>query len=400
MKLTIANQPFAPSGARSSFGGQLISALTNETYQKVRLCAAFASLSGTSQIIEPLDSAIQRGASVQAMVGIGNGVTTVQAVEHLSSVGVEVVGCKVSNVLYHPKIYLLTGENAAWVGLGSSNLTGNGLFRNVEANFVAYAQDSDEKDKLFIQRIEEWLDRIEDGCGSVLPSAPELLSELVEAGDLVDETKSKTRISSSKKGKRSVTPPPFDIPSLPLPAVYDGAFSKSPTPGKKVQVEGEQPVGDGESVGTQFAMVLSAFDCSHKSGVKGTPEISIPESVTSFFPEVELQGRKYPDAYFEALVNTPGGAVAANYRIWQRPPGSEAGHADWRINIGHVTTDLTTDGGGDIILFERSQSEDSETQYEVWIVRPDDSRYADLQQRCSETVSTTGAAGQKSYGIF
>jgi len=148
-----------------------------------------------------------------------------------------------------------------------------------------------------------------------------------------------------------------------------------------------------------FGMTLSAFDCSHRTGVPGTPEVSIPEDVVGFFPSVSLQGRQYPDAYFDCIVNHPSGlAMVINYRIWQRP-GSPRGHADWRINVKHETIELTDPSGGDILLFERLP-EGSDPPYEVWVVSTGNQFYSDIMSRLDRQARATGRAGTKNYGVF
>jgi hypothetical protein len=98
-------------------------------------------------------------------------------------------------------------------------------------------------------------------------------------------------------------------------------------------------------------MTLSAHDTSKRTGMPGTPELSLPRDATGFFPPMALSGRQYPDAYFDVRLNSDQQASIVEYRMWKRPAGAAVGHADLRINIKHDTVDLTTPGGGDIILF-------------------------------------------------
>ncbi|MDZ4340261.1 MAG: hypothetical protein U1B94_08620 [candidate division NC10 bacterium] len=147
-------------------------------------------------------------------------------------------------------------------------------------------------------------------------------------------------------------------------------------------------------------MTMSAFDCSHRTGVPGTAEVSLPDDVVVFFPPVSMQGRIYPDAYFDVVLNQPRGkAEIVSYRIWQRPPGSGTGHADWRINVRPETVDLTAPAGGDILLVERLPA-GSDPPYEVWIVGTSDPNYESLLARCNRDVQAVGAAGTKRYGLF
>ncbi len=147
-----------------------------------------------------------------------------------------------------------------------------------------------------------------------------------------------------------------------------------------------------------FVMTLSDHDCSKRTGVAGTPEISLPDAAAQFFPAMQRTQRMYPDAYFEAMLNSPQRASSVDYRLWRRPGGA-AGHADLRINVKHDTIDLTTPGGGDLILFERTATSVG-PQYEVWIVKPNDPNHQDLRAHCNHRVTARGSGGVKYYGFF
>jgi hypothetical protein len=114
---------------------------------------------------------------------------------------------------------------------------------------------------------------------------------------------------------------------------------------------------------------------------------------------MQLSGRQYPDAYFDVQLNDENQTKIVTYRIWERPAGGGAGHADLRINIKHDTVDLTTDGGGDIVLFEVSPDAEGPA-YEVWIVKTTDANYNSIVARCTHAVVAQGAGAAKRYGFF
>jgi hypothetical protein len=60
--------------------------------------------------------------------------------------------------------------------------------------------------------------------------------------------------------------------------------------------------------------------------------------------------------------------------------------------------DLTSSGGGDLLLFERLENDD--TLYEVWVIKPGDKRYEEILAKCIHQVAASGAAGVKRYGLF
>jgi len=402
MLISILPQPFDAKGAVSSLGERYTAELESGTYVRTVCCVAYATLSGTSRICAQTSKLIKDGGTARVVVGLDNGVTSVEAVEQLLANGVDVWGCEVPSILFHPKLYILRGTKKAWISVGSSNLTARGLFRNVESN-VQFSLDLDvTDDKTFLSDWEAWVQAILDTCGRKISYDADTLQAFLDRKALVREAEArKAETASPGKAAGLAKPKPkktITLPPLPPPVPFD----KSVLPPPKVEKPPPAPtkVAIAPIAGPRFfAMTLSAFDCSHKTGTPGTPEVSMPEIASKMFPPVKKTERKYPDAYFKVRVNVPSKkTVGATYRLWQRPPGSAVGHADWRINIGHTTMDLTSDGGGDILLFERL--EDDETPYEVWVVKPGEKRYDAILAKCIHQVAASGAAGVKRYGLF
>ena len=336
------------------------------------------------------------------VVGLDNGVTSVEAVEQLLASGVEVWGCEVPSILFHPKLYILSGTEKAWVAVGSSNLTARGLYRNIESNVQFSLDLTVESDKQFLSEWEKWVQALLDTCGRKISYDAASLQAFLDRKALVREAEArKAETTSPGKAAGLTKPKPkkaISFPPLPPPIPFDKSLLPPLKVGKPLAALAKTAV-----VATPaprfFAMTLSAFDCSHKTGKPGTPEVSIPEAASKMFPPVTKSERKYPDAYFKVRVNVASEkTVGATYRLWQRPPGSAVGHADWRINIRHVTMDLTSDGGGDIFLVERL--EDDDVPYEVWIIKPGEKRYDEILAKCTHQVAASGAAGVKKYGLF
>jgi HKD family nuclease len=401
MLISLLPQPFDGQGAISSLGERYTAELESGNYVRTLCCVAYATLSGTSRICAQTTKLIQAGGVAKIIVGLDNGVTSVEAVEQLLAVGAEVWGCEVPSILFHPKLYILSGAKKAWISVGSSNLTARGLFRNVESNVQFSLDPSIKEDNTFITEWEAWVQAILDRCGRKIAYDAATLQAFLDRKALVREGEAKKAETASPGKSAGLTQPkpkkPITLPPLPPPVPFDKSILPKPKtekPPAKPLAVGAWPEGP-----RFFAMTLSAFDCSHKTGTPGTPEVSIPEVASTIFPPIKKSGRKYPDAYFNVRVNVPSKkTVTETYRLWQRPPGSATGHADWRINIRHTTMDLTSDGGGDILLFERL--EDDETPYEVWVIKPGDKRYDEVVAKCVSQVAASGSAGVKRYGLF
>jgi len=111
------------------------------------------------------------------------------------------------------------------------------------------------------------------------------------------------------------------------------------------------------------------------------------------------RGHRYPDVYFDVILNAHRTGTVVEYRLWRRPGGRATGHADLRINVKHATIDATNPGGGDVIMFERTGASTGPA-YEVWIVAPNDPAYRNVRARCIHAVAARGAAGAKNFGFF
>lgn len=408
MNLQFISQPINGKGNPEAIGSLLLSTLKSSHYNECLFCVAFVTSGGVALLSRAISDFVTVGGSIRVYAGIGNGLTSVQGIEQLLLSGAEVYGVEAANILYHPKHYIFNGDEASWIAVGSANLTASGLFRNFETNLVA---SQDEKTTDIIESAKAWTKRLAGMPGLVTPCLKKNLVTLLKEGKLVDERVTRKRATktagtgttaaASAKYRKAIY---VKTPSLPVPETREGYFSSLSKVRRTAKKAGRTALGilDLKNVAKSsacFAMTLSAFDCSHKSGVPGTPEIAIPEAATPYFPRIKDNGRKYRDVYFPVRVNIgTAHSEIVSYRLWQRPPGTASGHADWRINIGHTTIDQTSTGGGDIILFERIDENDP--PYEAWIIKPSDPRYQEVHTRCTLEVKASGAAGTKRYGLF
>lgn len=397
MKVGLYGQPFDHAGKPHSFGNLLTEAMASSQYNRLKFCVAFVTSSGTSRLYRHLRDFVDRGGQATLYAGLANGITSGQAIEQLLLAGATVFGFDTGGAaLFHPKVYVLFGDGNAWVGTGSSNLTSEGLYRNFEASTIVEVP-SDTGSNAFLKTVNNWFKWVHGYTVNCFEMKAEAIPKLVANGMLIDERRVPLpqRVRPSRRQRGSSSTAWIRIPAAPPPDPrLRGARTQAPA--APAPASARPPAGRSQ----YFAMTLSAFDCSHRTGVPGTPEVAIPEDVVSFFPTVAVRGRQYPDAYFDALLNDPSGSASVvSIRVWQRPPGSPRGHADWRLNVGHAVVDLTTQGGGDILLFERLP-EGSEPAYEVWVVGTGSPEHASLVARCTRQVQASGTAGTKRWGVF
>lgn len=118
-------------------GDAINDALNNPQYDSLRAFSAFVSVKGVENVKDSIHTFCSNGGSVRLFVGVDMHGTSKEALEALIASGIETyVVHSVNNVVYHPKIYLFKGHDHGQIILGSSNLTGSGLYQNIEASFV------------------------------------------------------------------------------------------------------------------------------------------------------------------------------------------------------------------------------------------------------------------------
>ncbi|MDO8689969.1 MAG: phospholipase D-like domain-containing protein [Dehalococcoidia bacterium] len=122
-----------------------------EESQEVRIAVAFLSRRGLSAIRSSAQGSLERGASLEFLVGLDLSVTEPAAVRDLYQM------CRANermslycyadlgpSVTYHPKLYLMRKGEEITAVIGSSNLTQGGLRRNIELNVVLRANVREE----------------------------------------------------------------------------------------------------------------------------------------------------------------------------------------------------------------------------------------------------------------
>ncbi|WP_310438737.1 phospholipase D family protein [Sulfuricurvum sp.] len=92
---------------------------------------------------------------VKFYVGVRNDITSMQGVLSILQAGysIYVVDTGASDFIYHPKVYLSQNDGSAKVIIGSSNLTQNGLVRNIEASVLVELNKTHIGDVEFLNKI-------------------------------------------------------------------------------------------------------------------------------------------------------------------------------------------------------------------------------------------------------
>jgi hypothetical protein len=222
MPASLFSQPFDSQGQPSRFGDLLNQQLTSGLYTQGVICSAYASTTGTGVTAPALQSFTAGGRKMEVLVGLGNGVTSAQAVSHLLVSGASVHGFATGSFfIFHPKVYLLEGPARAWLAIGSCNLTGEGLYRNFEVMTVSDLNLGVAADASILRATRAWLASLNNHMGNLIALVSPSLPALVSSGLLIDEAATRTAqqaaILRAVAGRSRSGVPPIRVAAPPPP---------------------------------------------------------------------------------------------------------------------------------------------------------------------------------------
>lgn len=172
--------------------------------EMILFSVGFVNISGIEEI-EGILKPLAKGA--RCYLGIRNGITSIQAVNRLIDMKVDVfaVDTGMRNIIYHPKVYLLAKKDVAKLVIGSANLTFNGLNNNIEASAVITLDMNDRDDRETLASVVRQFQELEkDHPEHVKRIKKKDAQKLFEAGILIDESEitAPTPAGQASKGKR------------------------------------------------------------------------------------------------------------------------------------------------------------------------------------------------------
>ena len=208
--------------------GELIQEQMALPYTRLTIWSAFAKSSGILRLKPALQRFKKReGAQIRAFIGVDAGGTSLEAMEALRELCDElyVIHSDHDSATFHPKMYILENEEQMWAAIGSNNLTGGGLWSNIESAFVCQCGKNPEEEAFaaVCRPLEELAERYRDpnsGLSLQIQSQKEL-EILKECGYLRSEASvcAKERAGSASRPVRLFSGKPL----APLPPLESGA---------------------------------------------------------------------------------------------------------------------------------------------------------------------------------
>jgi len=197
MKISFLGQGLNNSG--DSVGIVLMNSFSDTEFSKFCCLVAFLSLSGIDGISEAVKSSKQHIKQFRMVVGIDQKGTSKEALEALLGLDIETsVYYTISNIIFHPKIYLFEGDTKCRIILGSSNLTQTGLCQNIEASFVVDFLRPDKEGENLLKQIYDYFKSFFDSDIENLHKLTQELIEILFEGGIIPDESERIKIQEDK----------------------------------------------------------------------------------------------------------------------------------------------------------------------------------------------------------
>jgi HKD family nuclease len=200
MEIKFLGQGIEPLSEKA-VGNVLMKCFSDTDFNSFTAISAFATISGVKGVSKFISEATHLKNNL-IVVGVNEKVTSKEALEEI--IKIENTNSYVfyanNNSIFHPKIYLFEGNQKSILIIGSSNLTGRGLFTNIEASLQVSIDNNIDKDRKIIEQVKQYFKGIFEQTDENLKSiSSELIDNLVKSGIVPTEAEQKENREKSKK---------------------------------------------------------------------------------------------------------------------------------------------------------------------------------------------------------
>jgi HKD family nuclease len=190
---------------KQTIGHKLLESFSDDSYNNFTIISAFASQGAVLGIANILDQTKEKWINTQVIVGVDQKGTSKEALEALLTLQIPAfLYFTSSNIIFHPKIYVFEGAVKNRIIVGSSNLTINGLFRNLEASLMIDFDGSDADGKTILESIHAYIQKLIES--NLKPLTSEIIDLLVQ-GKIVPTEIERQEIQGKQKAEKIETDP-------------------------------------------------------------------------------------------------------------------------------------------------------------------------------------------------
>jgi HKD family nuclease len=206
MIINILGQGYEAS-SENSVGNYLIKFLKEYKFNSFTAISAFASESGINGIGKHINSARTHLKNINIILGIDKQGTSKEALEALLKLKINsYIYHQRTNPIFHPKIYLFEGDDNSELIIGSSNMTSQGLFSNVEASILVSLNKSQTEDVKLIQQLKSYFKGIFDFTDPNLQKlTTKLIKQVIEKKLVISEEERMNIYDKSEEREKKAT---------------------------------------------------------------------------------------------------------------------------------------------------------------------------------------------------
>ncbi len=206
MTVTILGQGFEAT-SENSVGNQLMKFLAVKNFHSFYGITAFTSLAGINGIQKHLENA-KHLKSITIITGVDQKGTSQEALQALMQLKINsyVFFVPLPSPIFHPKIYLFEGNDNSEIIIGSSNLTANGLFANIEASILISINNRNATDRKIVEGLKQYFSGLFNHTDPNLkPLTTELIEDLVKSKIVPTEAERKALQDKAEKTDKEET---------------------------------------------------------------------------------------------------------------------------------------------------------------------------------------------------
>lgn len=195
------------ASSENAVGNYLAKFFADKQFHSFYGITAFTGLAGI-KILESYLASATHLKSISMITGVDQKGTSQEALQALLELRVNafVFFVPPPSPIFHPKLYLFEGKERSELIVGSSNLTGRGLFANIEASVLMSADNSVAADRKTISELKEYFSGLFTyNDPNLQPLTRELIDNLVKAKIIPTEAERKALHDKGETSDRTGT---------------------------------------------------------------------------------------------------------------------------------------------------------------------------------------------------
>ena len=397
---------------------ELKDCLQSNDYDRLRFAVAFAK-SGPFLRLAPFFREWKReGKKIEGIFGVDLQGTSRQALEFaFQNFDRNYILHSETNVTFHPKFYLFSGNRKAICYQGSHNMTVGGTETNLEGG-VRIEIDLPSDEEAFHRALSAWASLLPSACEMSQKLDKKLIKDLFEDGIILDENDKKPEQPGEKQISQGGAQPsatkgghargrfPRAYPKPPSPIPKD-AFPKVSTTGIPGQAQPEVQRAQGSPAATLSAEALVIQIVPHHNGEVFLSKIAVNQSPAFFgfpfkgqtkpkFPHNPSYPQRVPDPIVNVTVYDSRGIAVLTKTGFQLNTVYYSTKSEIRITFSPDLLELIDPYA--IMIMRRT---DRAHDYDISIFNPGNppsTRYQEYLDVCNQTMPSGGKAQARKMG--